>query len=466
MSFYLELDECVVPLQAQVIGDSVALSGVSIDTRSLKPGELYVAIAGERFNGHEFVDAAKQAGAAAIMVHEDVESELPQLKVGDTQSALGQLGKFWAKRFAVPTIAITGSNGKTTVKEIIASILGQIGPVLFTRGNLNNELGVPLTLLNMRKEHLYAVIEMGANHAGEIARLVALAEPDVAVVSNIGTAHLEGFGSVEGIAHAKSEIFAGLRSDGYGVINADDKFADVMRAACTHCRVLEFGRGAAADVIALPGAKLVIESIGSNISPRFRLMGEHNVMNALAAVAAVQCLDVEAQYMVAGLEAMSPVPGRLEKKSGAEGAIIIDDSYNANPDSVRSAIKVLATYSGKRFLVLGDMGELGADTLAMHRSLGEFADTEGLDGLWTIGDLSVQAHEAFHDKAALQNASASRSGGHFDSHASLVEDVLCHLHNDVTVLVKGSRSASMEVVVNGLLPTVSKGDASSSGTRS
>ena len=465
MSFELELDECVAPLHAQLTGDSVALSGVSIDTRTLKPGELYIAIAGERFNGHDFVEAATDAGAAAIMVHEDVECALPQLRVSDTQSALGLLSKFWVQRFTVPTIAITGSNGKTTVKEIIASILSQIGPVLFTQGNLNNELGVPLTLLNMRKEHLYAVIEMGANHAGEIARLVALAEPDVAVVTNIGTAHLEGFGSVQGIARAKSEIYAGLQADGYGVINADDEFADVMRAACAHCRVREFGRGDTADVIALPGAKLDIESLGTNISPRFRLMGEHNVMNALAAVAAVQCLDVEAQYVVAGLEAMSPVPGRLEKKSGSGGAVIIDDSYNANPDSVRSAIRVLSACSGKRFLVLGDMGELGPNTLSMHRLTGEFADTEGLDGLWTIGELSRQAHEAFHDQSANENEQGGKSGGHFDSQATLINDLRCHLGSDVTVLVKGSRSSGMEAVVRVLTLPASADDAMSAGDR-
>ena len=463
MSFELELDECVAPLQAQLTGDSVALSGVSIDSRTLKPGELYIAIAGERFNGHEFVDAAREAGAAAIMVHEHVECKLPQLKVGNTQSALGQLGKFWAQRFTVPTIAITGSNGKTTVKEIIASILEQIGPVLYTKGNLNNELGVPLTLLNMRQEHLYAVVEMGASHAGEIARLVALAEPDVAVVTNIGTAHLEGFGSVQGIARAKSEIFAGLTSDGYGVINADDEFADVMRAACAHCRVREFGRGEAADVAALPGKELVIESIGANISPRFRLMGEHNVMNALAAIAAVQCMDVQAEYVVAGLEAMSPVPGRLEKKSSAEGAVIIDDSYNANPDSVRSAIKVLSACNGKRFLVLGDMGELGPETLSMHRSIGEFAVAEGLDGLWTIGEFSLQAHEAFCNQSADETKDDGRSGGHFTSQATLIDDLRCHLGNDVTALVKGSRSSGMEAVVRVLTRSVSADNATFAG---
>ncbi|MFK8080852.1 MAG: UDP-N-acetylmuramoyl-tripeptide--D-alanyl-D-alanine ligase [Granulosicoccus sp.] len=448
MSFQLELSECIRPLGASLTGDSVTVKGVSIDSRTLKPGELYVAIVGERFNGHEFVNAAKEAGAAAIMVHEEVNCELPQLGVADTQLALGQLGKFWAARFAIPTVAITGSNGKTTVKEIVTSILQQQGPVLATRGNLNNELGVPLTLLNMRKEHDYAVIEMGANHAGEIARLVALVEPDVAVVTNIGTAHLEGFGSVEGIAAAKSEIYAGLKSDGYGVINADDAYADFMRGACEHCRSRDFGRVMDADVSGAPGQEFVIDTMGRRASPRFRLAGEHNFMNALAAVAAAQCLDVQLDSIVRGLEAVSAVPGRLEKKSGASGALIIDDSYNANPDSVRCAINVLAAHHGKQFLVLGDMGELGPDSPAMHSEIGRFAREQGVDGLWTTGDLSCETQSAFQDSVTDVKP---EQGAHFKDQASLISNLLDHLSDDVTVLIKGSRSAHMENVVNALV---------------
>lgn len=448
MSFHLELEECVLPLRASLSGESVSINGVSIDTRTLNPGDLYVAIVGERFNGHEFVQAAKDAGAAAIMVHEEVQSDIAQLKVADTQAALGQLGKFWAKRFGIPTIAITGSNGKTTVKEIITSILQQIGPVLATRGNLNNELGVPLTLLGMRKEHLYAVVEMGANHAGEIARLVALAEPDVAVVTNIGTAHLEGFGSVQGIAKAKSEIYAGLKADGYGVINADDAYADLMRAACEHCHTREFGRSDTADVRGLPGQQLAITSMGRQLSPRFRLAGEHNVMNALAAVAAVQSLDVQADSILRGLEAVSAVPGRLEKKSGAKGSLIIDDSYNANPDSVRSAIKVLAGYQGRRHLVLGDMAELGPDAVNFHCTIGKFAREQGIDGLWTTGELSAAAQAAFNTDGAVAE---QEKGAHFAHQDLLVNALSSQLADDVTVLVKGSRSAGMEQVVKLLL---------------
>ncbi|MFK7994162.1 MAG: UDP-N-acetylmuramoyl-tripeptide--D-alanyl-D-alanine ligase [Granulosicoccus sp.] len=448
MSFELELNDCVAPLGAELIGDVVAVKGVSIDSRTVKPGELYVAIVGERFDGHDFVAAAQEAGAAAILVHDEINCELPQLRVANTQVALGQLGKFWAGRFSIPTVAITGSNGKTTVKEIVTSILRQQGPVLATRGNLNNELGVPLTLLNMRKEHIYAVIEMGASHAGEIARLVALAEPDVCVVTNIGTAHLEGFGSVQGIADAKSEIYAGLKPGGYGVINADDPFADDMRAACSHCRTREFGRSPEADVCGLPGKELVIDSIGKILTLRFRLTGEHNVMNALAAVAAAQCLDIQVNSIVNGLEAVSPVPGRLEKKSGINGAVVIDDSYNANPDSVRSAIKVLSAYRGSRYLVLGDMAELGSDASAMHASVGKFAREQGIDGLWTTGALSSNTHKAFSDSAL---GDVPECGAHFDDQESLINSLRNHLTNDVTVLIKGSRSAGMEQVVNAVV---------------
>lgn len=454
MSFRLNLNDCKAALGAKLVGDSVTVTGVSIDSRTVRPGELYIAIVGERFDGHEFIEAAQAAGAAAVMVHEEINCKLPQLRVANTLNALGQLGKLWAARFAIPTIAITGSNGKTTVKEIVSSILRQQGPVLATRGNLNNELGVPLTLLNMRKEHDYAVVEMGANHAGEIARLVALAEPDVCVVTNIGCAHLEGFGSVQGIADAKSEIYAGLKSDGYGVINLDDVFAERMQAACAHCQTRTFGYDQDADVCGVPSQELVIQSMGRTISPRFRLAGKHNAMNAMAAVAAVQCLDVRHESLVKGLEGVLPVPGRLEKKFGTLGATVIDDSYNANPDSVRSAIKVLAAYSGKRYLVLGDMGELGADELTLHGSIGQFASEQGIDGLWVTGKLSAQTQKVFADATPTTMAAKS---AHFESKELLIENLLTYLDDDVTVLVKGSRSAQMENVVNALLASGTQG---------
>ncbi len=457
MSFSLPLSDCVAPLQAGLNGSSVEFTGVSIDTRTLSPGDLYVAIQGERFNGHEFVAQAEQAGARAVLVHEPVVSNLPQLTVTNTQTALGQLAQLWTQRFDIPIIAITGSNGKTTVKEIIATILRQLGPVLATRGNLNNELGVPLTLLEMRQDHLYAVIEMGASHAGEIARLVQIAKPDVAVVTNIGTAHLEGFGSVAGIAQAKSEIYAGLTSEGFAIINADDQYADQMRTAAAHCHRFEFGTGAESGVQGVPGAGLNFKLQGATLSPRFQLNGDHNGLNALAAVAAVHCLDIQSTSIVRGIESVRSVPGRLEKKPGVNGATVIDDSYNANPDSVKQAINVLSRCGGVRYLVLGDMAELGAEADSLHAKLGSYAKQTGVDGLWTTGPLASHAYNAF----SIDRASAS-AGGHFVDQETLINDLKASMKDGVTVLVKGSRSARMERVVKALMPVAKASMASSS----
>lgn len=449
MSFRLEIEECLAPLQATLLpgsgDDADGFTGVSIDTRTLQPGDLYIAIQGERFNGHAFIDEAVNAGASVVLVHEDIQTSVPQLRVGDTRAALGSLARYWARQFNTPLIAVTGSNGKTTVKEIIATILRQLGPVLATRGNLNNEIGVPLTLLEMREEHEYAVIEMGANHAGEIARLVAIAQPDVALITKIGQAHLEGFGSVEGIANAKSEIFAGLKPEGYAVINADDAFADLMHKAASHCHTREFGMAKGADVQGMPGSGLTIKTMGQTLKPYFGLSGDHNVLNALAAVAAVQCLHIQADNIVRGLEQVRPVPGRLEKKPGLRGAKLIDDSYNANPDSARQAVDVLARYEGTRYLVLGDMAELGSDAESLHARLGAYARQNGIDGLWTVGPLSSATQKAFAGDAPL-------AGRHFTDQESMIADLAEQLNADVTVLVKGSRSARMERVVKALMP--------------
>lgn len=463
MSFRMELEECLKPLQATLLpaaGENTSgFTGVSIDTRTLQAGDLYIAIQGDRFNGHEFVAAAVSAGAAAVLVHEDIETSVPQLRVADTRKALGSLARYWVRQFNTPLIAVTGSNGKTTVKEIIATILRQLGPVLATRGNLNNDIGVPLTLLEMREEHDYAVIEMGANHAGEIAALVAIAQPDVALITKIGQAHLEGFGSVQGIAEAKSEIFAGLKPDGYAVINADDAYVDLMRRAASHCHTREFGLSPGVDVQGLPGPGLVIKTMGETLKPGFALSGDHNVMNALSAVAAVQCLYIQPENIARGLEQVRPVPGRLEKKPGLRGAQLIDDSYNANPDSARQAIDVLARYEGIRYLALGDMAELGADAESLHADLGEYARQSGIDGLWTTGPLSAAIQKAFTGDAPL-------AGGHFTDQEALISDLSEQLNAGVTVLVKGSRSARMERVIKALMPPVSSRITASEGTSS
>jgi len=473
MSMGFSLSDCKSALQADLIGQDIHACGVSIDTRTLTRGDLYVAIQGENFNGHEFVAVAEEAGASAVLVHEKVDTDLPQLLVEDTVVALGRLASWWASRFDIPIIAITGSNGKTSVKEIITAILKQLGPVLSTKGNLNNEIGVPLTLLRMRSEHLYAIVEMGANHSGEIARLVQIAKPDVALVNNIGSAHLEGFGSTEGIARAKSEIFSGLTEHGYAIINADDAFADFLRESASHCNTRDFGLSAGADVQGVPGAGLIIETAGTSLSPNFPLSGDHNGMNALAAVAAVQCLDVQPASIVRGLERVRPIPGRLEKKAGANGSTLIDDSYNANPDSTRQAINVLSRYSGTRYLVLGDMAELGEEAESLHSTIGAYAKQCGIDALWTTGPLSSHARRAFSGAytassnvasseapASLVGAAPMRDnksglGGHFTDQEALAHDLKPQLGENVTVLIKGSRGSKMERVVKALTPAIS-----------
>lgn len=485
MTMGFSLGDCESAIQANLLGADVQVSGVSIDTRTLVAGDLYIAIEGKNFDGHQFLANAAEAGAAGVIVHKPVDIDLPQLVVEDTLVALGRLATWWASRFDIPTVAITGSNGKTSVKEIITAILRRLGPVLSTRGNLNNEIGVPLTLLEMRADHLYAVVEMGANHAGEIARLVQIAKPDVAIVNNVGSAHLEGFGSKAGIARAKSEIYGGLSKDGYAVINADDEFADFMRDAASHCNRREFGLSSGCDVQGVPGVGLNIETLGTVLSPRFQLSGDHNGMNALAAVAAVQCLDVQSENIIRGLESVRSIPGRLEKKPGMHSATLIDDSYNANPDSAKEAINVLARYQGVRYLVLGDMAELGDSASDLHARIGAYAKQCGIDGLWTTGPLASYAYKAFSRAPSQASASTTKTavtpasppvvtasspntatlhngkpcqkvqggvGGHFVDQESLVADIRQHLCVGVIVLVKGSRGSRMEKVVKALMP--------------
>ena len=446
----LPLSACRSVLDAERIGDDVEIHGVGIDTRTLTPGMLYVAIVGERFDGHDFIAAAEQAGAVAILVHRSVESSLPQLVVDDTRIALGVLARFWSERYAVQTICITGSNGKTTVKEITAAILGQLGPVLATRGNLNNDIGVPLTLFELTPEHRYAVIEMGANAPGEIAALAAIVRPDVAVISNIGPAHLDGFGDLDGVAAGKTELFAALAPDGYAVFNADDDHAGKMRAAAAHCRRREFGKSADVDVRGVSGDSFTFESRGTSLHARLALLGAHNRLNALAAVAAVQCIDVQDENIVAGIESVMPVAGRNESKRAASGALLIDDSYNANPASTRAALDVLAEQKGQRHLVLGDMAELGSEAASLHEDIGAAARASGIEALWTLGELAAAATRGWDRAAPEVKATNPAVGGHFNDVDALVAALREALGRDDAVLVKGSRSARMERVVDAL----------------
>lgn len=420
-----------------------AWQGVSIDTRTLAPGNLFVALAGERFDGHAFVDAAAAGGAAAGLVERGMAAEIPILEVPSTRRALGTLAHAWRRRFGCPLVAVTGSNGKTTVKRMMAAILAEVGAVLATRGNLNNELGVPLTLAELDAQHDYAVCELGANHPGEIRYLTGLAEPDVAIITNCAPAHLEGFGSLEGVARAKGEILEGLGATGVAVLNADDKFLPVWQAAAPG-QVVLFGTSASADVrVAGADAEGVrLETRAGPLQIGLALAGQHNARNAAAATAAALALGIDSGAIRRGLESMRGEPRRMELKAGLENMRLIDDSYNANPASLAAALEYLVAQAGQRWLVLGDMGELGSEAQGLHAEAGHLARRLGVGRLFTLGDLAGHAAEAFGeggmpcaDREALIRA---------------VRDTAQAVEGPVHVLIKGSRSAAMDQVADAL----------------
>jgi len=442
-------------LGARQIGADVAIESVGSDTRSLRPGQLFVALTGPRFDGHDFAAEAESRGAAALLVSRELETRLPQLLVPDTRLALGRLAAAWRGTLPGRVVAVTGSNGKTTTKEMIAAILAEVGSVAATRGNLNNDIGLPLTLLEAREQD-YLVLEMGANHSDEIAGLSAIARPDLALITNAGRAHLEGFGSLEGVARAKGEIIQGLRRDGVVVLNADDLWAPLWRELAAGRELLSFGRDSAADVhpdavqqaLALNGSgfhcRYRIHTPRGPLDLQLALAGEHNMLNALAAVAVAEALGVEHALIRTALAGLRPVAGRIRPRAGRAGSVLIDDSYNANPESVRAALAVLSGLPGRRWLVLGDLGELGADAAALHGEIGRRAKRAGLERLWTVGPLSREAVAGF-----------GAGGRHFSDRETLVAELQVALGEDDVVLVKGSRSAAMEFVVEGLAP---KGD--------
>ena len=361
---------------AELVGDpETPVRGFCHDSRSCLDGNLFLALQGERVDGHAFLPQAVARGAAAALVTHVGSEVMAWLKVDDVRLALGRLAAAWLARLATPCVAITGSNGKTTVKELLAAILGRMGPVHATQGNLNNDLGVPYTLLAMEASARFGVIEMGANHAGEIAYLTDLVRPRVTVLNNAGPAHLEGFGSLEGVARAKGEIMGGLVEGGCAVLNRDDPFFPLWRELAGEHDVLSFGSHARADVRLLvrePG-RLRIATPGGEVETAFRLTGEHNAKNALAACAGALAMGADLDALAGGLADFVGTPGRMQPVAGRGGAHLIDDSYNANPGSVEVAVKWLAAQPGRRLLVLGDMAELGADGAELHRQVGEWA---------------------------------------------------------------------------------------------
>lgn len=445
----MSLSEAAQALGCELIGDDIRFTAVASDSRTINAGDLFVALQGEHFDGTTFVADACKNGAAAALVsgesYRNIEPPCPLLLVEDTRLALGRLAAYWRSRFSIPMVAVTGSNGKTTVKEMLADVLraatADDGAVLATLGNLNNDIGVPLTLLKLRAEHRYAVIEMGMNHAGEIEYLTGLTRPDIAIITNAGSAHLAGLGSVEAVARAKGEILTGLSSHGTAILNADDIHEPLWRGLVKERALIEFGLGSGAAVHAQwqeknNGMHMEVRVPHDRFDVQMKVLGEHNVLNAMAATAAALALKVSLLAIKTGLEKFSGVAARLQFKDALHGATLIDDTYNANPASLYAALNVLTRRSGKKILVLGDMGELGDDGVRLHSEIGADIRRFGVGKLLALGKLTSHAVDAFGVGA---------------SHFERIEDLLGALDEDLdassTVLVKGSRFMRMERVV-------------------
>ena len=434
---------------AQDTASETLIQGVSTDTRTIGQNDLFIALQGPNFDGHKFVEQAQQSGALALIVAHKVDSELAQILVADTKQALGLLASAVKQSVNPKTVAITGSSGKTTVKEMVAAILSRRGKVLSTEGNFNNDIGVPLTLLRLESDHEYAVVELGANHLGEIAYTTELVKPDVATIINAAAAHLEGFGSLLGVARAKSEIFRGLSKDGLALLNAESQFYAFWKGKLEHLRVQSFGTSTQADfqaqdvVLGLNGcADFLLHSPKGAVSISLPLPGVHNVSNALAAAALCQEMGASLEDIKDGLQYMAQVSGRLQVKQLTSQVKLLDDSYNANVASVNAAIDLLASFAGRRVLVLGDMAELGERARFYHQQVGEYAQQKGIDQLYSVGVLSQSASDVF-----------AKNGRHFSDKSALVSaltECLSTEKRDISILVKGSRSARMEDVVSAL----------------
>ncbi len=441
----LRLQEAADLLDGAVSGADVAFAAVATDSRRLPAGALFVALTGPNFDGHDFVAAARERGACAALVERPVADPLPQLRVADTRLALGRLAAAWRSRFTGPLIALTGSNGKTTLKEMIAAILRLRGPTLATEGNLNNDLGVPLTLLRLTDEHAFAAIEMGANHHGEIAYLTELARPDVAVINNAGPCHLEGFGDVAGVARGKGEIFQGLGPDGVAIINRDDVYADYWAGLNAGRRMVDFGLDRPAmvggQVLDPANNRFRLIAAEGEIEIALPLPGRHNVRNALAAAAAALAVGATLAEVRQGLESLRGVGGRMQRLPGRHGGAVIHDAYNANPASLAAALAAVGVDPGRKWLVLGDMFELGPTADALHAQAGQEARAAGFERLYAVGEHSRAAALAFAD-----------GGGHYENIAALIAELTRDLQSGepAIVLIKGSRGMRMERVAAAL----------------
>ncbi|WP_110655102.1 UDP-N-acetylmuramoyl-tripeptide--D-alanyl-D-alanine ligase [Salinicola halimionae] len=440
-------------LGASLRGPDAEFSRIVTDTRALSPGDLLVALEGERFDAHDFLAQARDKGAVGAVVSHPVDDPLAQIEVPDTRLALGLLARAHRLAWTGQLIAVTGNSGKTTVKEMLASILPVRAPTLATRGNLNNDIGAPLTLLELGADQRYAAIELGANHLGEIAWTTALAKPQVAVITNVTGAHVGEFGGLGQIAQAKGEILAGLPADGCAVLDRDERYFPVWRALAGGTRVIDFGIDAdasvtAGDLVCDPAGRYAFTlrlPNGTSVRVTLSLMGRHNVRNALAAAAAAHALGFSGAEIAAGLEACRSMAGRMQAIDGIRGSRVIDDSYNANPGAMRAALEVLASLPAPRWCFIGAMGEMGADAERLHAEIGHAARDFGIDFLGTYGEPARAATEAFGDE-----------GHHFDDWATLERFAQDQLPSRASVLVKGSRSAGMERLVAALRDDASR----------
>ena len=427
------------------LGNDVEVTGFAIDTRKVVPGDLFVAIKGERTDGHDYLAEAAARGAVAALVTRSIDSPLPQVLVKDTTLALGDLASAMRAQHDVRVVGITGSNGKTTVKTLTASILSRHGRTHVSAGNYNNELGLPLTLLAMPADTQFAVLEMGAGKPGDIDYLAAIARPDVGLVTLVAPAHLERMGTVEGVAETKGALYQSLPADGVAIINVDDAFASFFSGLAGTRKTLRFGMDHKADVGGdileqnIDGSRFVLSTPQGDAEVALPLAGRHNIANALAAASIALALAIPLDTIVAGLEQVEGVPGRLRRIETRAGWTLIDDSYNANPSSMAAAIDTLLLAQGERWLVLGDMAELGADARALHAGIGQRARERGIERLFAVGPLSEAAVDAFGAGAV-----------HFADKDSLIAAIENDLHAGVTCLIKGSRSAGMEQVVKAL----------------
>jgi UDP-N-acetylmuramoyl-tripeptide--D-alanyl-D-alanine ligase len=436
-------------------GQDREYGAVSSDSRTLQSGALFVAIKGPRFDGHDFLDACLRNGAAGAIVSQPLAILLPQVVVKDTLVALAALASAWRSQFEIPLVGVAGSNGKTTVKEMTASILARLGPCLATLGNLNNQIGVPLTLMRLDATHRTAVIEMGANRVGDVAALAAIARPTVGLITNAGAEHLEGFGSLDGVAQGEGEMVAALGPNDTAVINLDDDYAPLWRRLSRAGRTVTFGLAREAEVRAVEveqsvtteGFALRFELLAGaeRCAIQLRLAGRHNVINALAAAAAARAAGASLQTIAAGLAAVRAVKGRLQRIAAPNGSWLIDDSYNANPSSLRAALELLHDLEGPKWLVLADMGELGEFSQQSHVEAGALARASGVARLFAAGPLSAHAADAF-----------GRGAEWFPDVETLIRRVAAELEPGTTVLIKGSRMNRLERVVEALAAPTAK----------